>query len=153
MLERGARERSPRRQLLLKIVAFSLSAVVCVLVARGVAGQRGLAGAAVGVGSGAVLCTIHHGLAVWARRAQGRAILTAMYAGILVSFAFVLLTVLILTAYWREIVEPAAISLLVVYLTVRFVDVIHEVRRGVPKGGAKHSVRVHDDSPGEEDPV
>ena len=107
-----------------KLIAFTVATAACLLVASQTAGARGTKGAAVGAGAGALLCMVGHGLMRWAARAEGQAIYLAMYASVFASFAIVVAVVLLLSRHWEEILQPAAITMLVVYLAFRFVDVL-----------------------------
>lgn len=107
----------------MKILSFSLSALLCLLFWHKAAGQRGLAGAAIGIGIGAVLCAVSYFLLVWARRASGKAVMSAMLAGTLTSVVLMLISILLVATFWREVVEPTALTAVVVYLAFRFLDV------------------------------
>ena len=107
----------------MKILSFSVSALLCLLFWYKTAGQRGLAGAGIGVGIGVVLCAASYFLLVWARRAKGNAVMAAMLAGTLTSVVLMLISILLVAAFWREVVEPAALTAVVVYLAFRFLDV------------------------------
>ena len=104
-------------------MSFSLSALVCLLISYNTVGRRGLAGAGIGIGIGAVLCAVSYALLVWARKAKGKAVMAAMLAGSLTSIVLILISILLLAAFWREVVEPAALTAVVVYLAFRFLDV------------------------------
>ena len=107
----------------LKILSFSLAAVLCLLISHKMAGERGIAGAGIGIGIGAVLCAVSYLLLVWARKAKGKAVMAAMLAGSLTSIVLILISILLVAAFWREVVEPAALTAVVVYLAFRFLDV------------------------------
>ncbi len=132
-------------------MSFSLSALVCLLIAYRTAGQRGLAGAGVGIGIGAVLCAVSYLLLVWAQKAKGKAVMAAMLAGSLTSIVLILISILLLAAFWREVVEPAALTAVVVYLAFRFLDVF-QVSKSISSKKFDPSDDVSERSPaGEED--
>ena len=110
--------------MVLKTVTFLVAAIVCLSVAYSLGGQLALQGAAVGAGAALVLCTISHWMLRWVRKAEGHAILTATFGSTAASFAFVLVTALLLNSFWKEILTPAVLTLLVVYLAVRFADAL-----------------------------
>lgn len=114
-----------------KLIALTVAAAACVLVAWETSGDRGLKGAAVGVGAGAVLALLSHGLTRWAQRAEGQAIYLAMYASMLASLGIVVAVVIALSRYWTEILQPAAITMVTVYLAFRLVEVLR-----LPAGAA-----------------
>jgi phosphatidylglycerophosphate synthase len=127
----------------LKVVVFLVVSALCLAVARSTLGMSGLRGAAVGAGAGFVLCTVSHFTHGWAQRAKGHAILAAVFGGTLSVFALMIGTVLLLSRYWPEAVQPAAITALFVYLSVRFLDVFRSSRLtsaggdgGAGRGGA-----------------
>ena len=134
--------------MLLKSATFVLAAAVCAVVAWSLAGTRGLEGAAVGIGLGAVLCTLSYLLTRWARSAQGARVYLAAYSGVFLSFAFVVGTLFVLSKWWSELLQPAILTLLVVYLSFRFHDVLQcsrcvRVSPGRIVGGADTAEKEH----------
>lgn len=115
---------------LLRILTLGVSSALCLGVAYHLRGRTGLEGAAMGVATGLVLCGVNHALLRWARRARGRMVIAAMMASVIVSFGVILASYFILSAVRREIVEPAVLTTLVVYLAFRFQDVLERDGRG-----------------------
>jgi hypothetical protein len=109
---------------LLKVLTFTVATTVCLCLAHSLGGRLALEGAAVGAGAAFVLCAISHLLLRGVRKAQGNAMLAAVFGSTLASFAFVIVAVLLLNSLWPEILQPATLTLLGVYLAVRFADAL-----------------------------
>lgn len=112
-----------------KLIAFTAAAAACALVAWKTSGARGLTGAAVGAGAGLVIALVSDVCTRWAQRAEGQRVYLAMLASMLGSLAIVVAVVLVLSRYWAEILQSAAVTMVVVYLAFRFVAVLR-----IPKG-------------------
>lgn len=110
--------------MLLKVLTFTIATIVCLCLAHSFGGTIALEGAAVGAAAAFVLCTISHFLLRAVRKAEGNAMLAAVFGSTLASFAFVIVAVVLLNSLWPEILQPATLTLLGVYLAVRFADAL-----------------------------
>ena len=107
---------------MIRVLSPLAVAVICVVVAGALDGESALVGACVGAVLAAVLCAFSYFLLRWARRASGQAVLAAMLGSVLVSFAFILVSMIVLAAVWREILVPASLTCVLVYLSYRFCE-------------------------------
>jgi O-antigen/teichoic acid export membrane protein len=107
---------------LTKVLLPALTVAFAAGVASILLGQRGLVGAGVGTLVAAAMVAVSASLLRFARRAKGQAILAAMLGGVAASFVILVSAMVALAATWREVLVPASLTALGVYLTYRFVD-------------------------------
>jgi hypothetical protein len=107
---------------LVKALVVASVAVLSALVAFGLQGEKGLIGAAAGCLIALVLCGTSALFTRWARRASGNAILAAMLGSTLASFVLLTVAIVVVARVRREIVVPAALTALAIYLAYRFVE-------------------------------
>ena len=105
-------------KLLILVVVAGISALISYLEG----GVEGLKGGGIGLSIGAVMCLVSHFLLGWAKRAQGQSILVAMLGSMLASFGIMITFLVLLAHSWKEILTPAALSALVLYLVYRFLE-------------------------------
>ena len=115
-------------KLLILVVVAGISALISYLEG----GVEGLKGGGIGLSIGAVMCLVSHFLLGWAKRAQGQAILVAMLGSMLASFGIMITFLVLLAHSWKEILTPAALSALVLYLAYRFLEALQAQKLGAP---------------------
>jgi len=106
-----------------------MATLVCAGASHGMAGERGLQGAGVGAGIGFVLCSVSYAMTCWVRRARGPAIVTAVFGSTISSFVLMLVAILLVSRYWNELLFPAALTALFIYLSFRFFDIFQTARQ------------------------
>jgi len=106
----------------LRSAVFVIASGLSLLTFNSYYGARGLEGAAVGAGIALVIFLANHLLLRWSRGAEGPRVVAAMTGSILLSLGLMLAAVLLLANYWKEILHPAALTALFVYLACRFLD-------------------------------
>jgi hypothetical protein len=89
---------------------------------------RGLLGCALGALIGLLLCLVSHILWSRARTAAGHAIVTAVMAAVVASFALLIVAVFAVYFLWPEVVQPVALTALAVYLVHRFAEAFQASR-------------------------
>src|SRR5262245_48533812 len=102
------------------------------LVSHLAGGAEGLQGGGIGLSVGALMCLVSHFLVGWAKRAQGQAILIAMLGSMLASFGIMITFVVALAYSWKEILTPAALSALALYLAYRFLEAFQAQKLSAP---------------------
>jgi hypothetical protein len=112
--------KSKKAPVLAKALVVASVAAVSALAAFGLDGERGLLGAAAGGAIALVLCGTSALFLRWARRASGNAILAAMLGSTLASFVLLAAAIIAVARVRREIVVPAALTALAIYLAYRF---------------------------------
>jgi hypothetical protein len=133
--------RKSTKAMLSKALVVASAAAVSVLVAFGLEGEKGLLGAAAGGLIALVLCGTSALFTRWARRASGNAILAAMLGSTLASFVLLAAAIVVVARVRRDIVVPAALTALAVYLTYRFAEALEwqsaasRARLASPSGG------------------
>lgn len=115
---------APGTLILVKVLVFLVAASACLLAAYELAGERGFVGAAAGAGAAAALCALSHWLLSWERRGTGRGMYVAAFGSAAASLVGIALTALVVWHWKRDLVGPAILTVLFIYLAARAVDVV-----------------------------
>jgi hypothetical protein len=112
-----------------RVALFAASGIVAAGLSLAIGGAPALAGAGLGVAMGAVMCGVSAVLMGLARRSRRKnALLGAILGSILLSFALMAVFLVVVAAHRPDLLVPAALSALGVYVTFRHAEALEASR-------------------------